>query len=262
MKIIDTHAHLYLKEFNKDLDKVVCQSKEHLDYILLPNIDMSSIADMHRLCDVYPNFCFPMIGLHPCSVKADFEKVLFQMEELLQQESYVGIGETGLDLHWDKSTLKIQQESLKIHLDWAKKNQLPVVLHCRDSFNETIELVENAQNGSLTGVFHCFGGNLEEAKRVTDVGFYLGIGGIITYKNCSVSNVLPHIDPNKIVLETDCPYLPPIPNRGKRNEPAFISHTAQKTAESLGISLQALVNLTHINTLRLFPKIQQSVNPN
>lgn len=262
MKIIDTHAHLYLKEFRNDLDTVLTRAKEYLDYILLPNIDMKSVADMHRLAEKEPKFCFPMMGLHPCSVKNDFEKVLSEMEPLLHTNKYLAIGETGLDLHWDKTTLDIQKESLKQHILWAKKYHLPIVLHCRESFEPTIELIEEAQDGTLTGVFHCFGGTKAEADRILNVGFYVGIGGVATYKKCDVATVLPQINPKKILLETDCPYLAPIPHRGKRNEPAFISHVAQKVAESLGLNYQETINLTHQNALDLFTLLPSNAQSN
>lgn len=252
MKIIDTHAHLYLKEFLNDFDDILNRAKQYLDYVLLPNIDMKSVADMHNLMEREPNFCFPMMGLHPCSVKNDFEKVLSEMELLLNTNKYIAIGETGLDLYWDKTTLDIQKESLKQQILWAKKYRLPIVLHCRESFEPTIELIEQYQDGSLTGVFHCFGGTKEEADRIINVGFYVGIGGVATYKKCDVATVLPQIDPKKIVLETDCPYLAPVPHRGKRNEPSFISHVAQKVAESMGKTYQEVVNSTHQNALDLF----------
>jgi TatD DNase family protein len=200
--------------------------------------------------------------LHPCSVKNDFEKVLADMERLLDTNKYIAIGETGLDLYWDKTTLNIQRESLKYHILWAKKYHLPIVLHCRESFEPTIELIEQTQDGTLTGVFHCFGGSKAEAERILNVGFYVGIGGVATYKKCDVSTVLSQIDPQKILLETDCPYLAPVPHRGQRNEPAFISHVAQQVADSIGISYEETVRLTHRNALALFTQLPSNPQSN
>lgn len=261
--LIDTHAHIYLDVFDADRAAVMERTFSQVSLVLMPNIDLDSTQTLWHLADAYPEKCLPMMGLHPCSVKTDsYLSVLRQIEWLLPQRHYWAIGETGLDYYWDKSHIDAQKASLSQHIDWAKNLGKPLVLHCRDSFQDTIEMIEEAQDGRLTGVFHCFSGTIDEAKRVADVGFYMGLGGVITYKNNPFHSYLPQIPLERIVLETDCPYLPPVPHRGKRNEPAFIIHVAQKIAEALPISLDQVATITNANAIALFGlgQIEEKIN--
>ena len=172
--------------------------------------------------------CFPMMGLHPCSVKKDFERELYIVEDWLSKRRFSAVGEIGTDLYWDKTFFEQQKEAFMIQVSWAKKYGLPIVIHCRESIDETIELVEQMQDGNLRGIFHCFSGTAEQAKRITKLGFYLGIGGVVTFKNGGLDKVIPEIDLEHMVLETDSPYLAPVPHRGKRNEPCYIPLVAKQ----------------------------------
>ena len=220
--------------------------------IMMPNIDHTSIDRMLELELKSDEMCFPMMGLHPCSVKKDFEKELYQMENWLSKRKFSAIGEMGTDLYWDKTFWEQQQEAFKIQVSWAKLHNLPIVIHSRDSLDQTIELVEQLKDENLTGVFHCFTGTAEQAKRIFNLGFFIGIGGVATFKNGGMDNVLPSVDIEKIVLETDSPYLAPVPFRGKRNEPAYISIIAAKVAELKNISLEEVQLLTSQNAAKLF----------
>ena len=262
MKLIDTHCHLYIPDFDTDRVEVLNRARKSLHSILLPNIDEHSISSLHSLADSEPDFCFPMMGLHPCYVKENFLSVLENMEILFSQRKYYGVGETGLDYYWDLTWKDQQKESLKIQIEWAKKFQLPLILHCRDSMEDVLTMVEAHADSSLRGIFHCFGGTLEQAKRAIDCGFLLGIGGVLTYKKSDLPAVLTQIDLSALVLETDAPYLPPVPNRGKRNEPAWITFVAEKLAECKRVSVQEIATQTTLNACKLFqlpvPKVEFS----
>jgi len=199
-----------------------------------------------------PELCLAMMGLHPCSVKKDFQKELYLVEDWLQKRKFIGIGETGLDLYWDKTFLAQQQEALQIQTEWAIKHKLPLILHTRDSFPETYENISRNQHENLTGIFHCFSGTAEEAQKAIELNFYLGIGGVATFKNGGLDKILPEIPLEKIVLETDCPYLAPVPHRGKRNEPAYVKLVAQKIAQLKNISVEELARITTQNARQLF----------
>jgi TatD DNase family protein len=208
---------------------------------------------MHALQDQAPAFFFPMMGLHPCSVKPGFEEVLEKMETALQQTKYYGIGETGIDLHWDVTYLDLQKISLQIQIDWAKKYHLPIILHARNSLDIVIDMIEKNADDSLRGIFHCFGGTLEQASRIAAIPhFKMGIGGVITYKKAGLFELLPEIDIQKLVLETDSPYLPPVPYRGKRNESSYTTIIAQQLAEAKSISLREVAEITNKNTKEVF----------
>jgi TatD DNase family protein len=256
MYFIDTHTHLYLEQFKNDraemLERAVAAQVSEL---YLPNIDSESIADMLELEAKYPNNCRAMMGLHPCSVKADFEKELYIVEEWLNKRPFAAVGEMGTDLYWDKTFFAQQQEAFKIQVAWAKKHQLPIVIHCRESFKETVELLKPLIDKDLSGVFHCFTGTVEDAKQVIEMGFYLGIGGVVTYKNGGLDKVLPAVPLENLVLETDSPYLSPIPYRGKRNESSFIPLIAQKIADIQDISLAEVQAQTTSNARRLFKAV-------
>lgn len=253
MILIDTHAHIYLEEFHKDIDEVIQRAIDMgVQKILLPNIDVETIDDMLELEEKYPEICYAMMGLHPCSVKKDFEKQLYEIEAWLSRRKFLAVGEIGTDLYWDKTFWSQQQEAFKIQCNLALKHKIPIAVHCRDSIDETISLVEDFAVQSLAGVFHCFTGSAEQGKRLTDMGFYLGFGGVTTFKNGGLDSVIPKLDSKRIILETDSPYLAPTPDRGKRNEPAKIKLIAAKIGEYLNISEEEVAFLTTKNANALF----------
>lgn len=250
---IDTHAHIYLEDFDTDREEILARaSASGVKKIYLPNIDHTSIDRMLELEGKSAGACFAMIGLHPCSVRKDFERELYTVEYWLSKRKFAAIGEMGTDLYWDKTFWPEQMEAFKIQLSWAKKYNIPVVIHCRESLNQTIELVEQLKDEKLSGVFHCFTGSLEQATRIFDAGFYVGLGGVATFKNGGMENIIPHLNNSRIVLETDSPYLAPVPHRGKRNEPAYIPVIASKVAELKNISLEELQRTTTQNSISLF----------
>jgi TatD DNase family protein len=250
---IDTHAHLYLKDFDEDRSEMLRQcNDDDIKQIYMPNIDHTSIDDMLEVEHRYPGQCFSMIGLHPCSVKKDFESELYRVEDWLSKRRFSAVGEMGTDLYWDKTFWEQQKEAFKIQVGWAKKYHLPIVIHCRESIDQTIELLEPWLDGKLTGIFHCFSGNLEQVRKIISMGFYLGIGGVVTFKNGGLDKILPDIDMENVVLETDSPYLAPAPHRGKRNSPLYIPHIANKIAEVKNISPEDVKLITTRNALNLF----------
>ena len=255
MKFIDTHTHLYLEQFSGDLDTVISDSiSSGVDKLFLPNISSETTKDMLGLCKKYPETCYAMMGLHPCDVKFEsMERELLHVEEMLQKEKFIAVGEIGIDLYWDKSTLPLQKEAFIFQIDLAKKHKLPIAIHVRDSFNEAIEIVESLNDENLSGVFHCFTGSVKDAKRITDLGnFYLGIGGVLTFKNAGLDNTIKEIDIQHLLLETDSPYLAPTPFRGKRNESKYIINIAEKLSEIHQISLENVADRTTNNSLKLF----------
>jgi TatD DNase family protein len=250
---IDTHAHIYSEDFDADREKMLERSEESgVGKIYMPNVDHASIDAMMEVELKNPEKYLSMMGLHPCSVKKDFEKELYIVESWLTKRKFMAVGEIGTDLYWDKTFWEQQQEAFKIQIGWAKKYQLPIVIHCRDSMNETLELLEPLLDGKLKGTFHCFTGTPEQAKRICDMGFYLGLGGVTTFKNGGLDKVIPDVDINHIVLETDSPYLAPVPNRGKRNEPSYIPIIAERVADLKKMSLSELKTITTSNALKLF----------
>jgi TatD DNase family protein len=249
----DTHAHIYVKDFAEDRTEMLHQCNDlDIKRIYMPNIDHTSIDDMLELEHKHPKQCFSMMGLHPCSVKKDFETELYRVEEWLSKRKFAAVGEMGTDLHWDKTFWAQQKEAFKIQVGWAKKYHLPIVIHCRESIDETIELLEPLLDGRLTGIFHCFSGNMEQAKKIIAMGFYLGIGGVVTFKNGGLDKILPDIDLGKLVLETDSPYLAPTPHRGKRNSPLFIPLIANKIGEIKKLSPEEVKLITTKNAINLF----------
>jgi TatD DNase family protein len=251
--MVDTHAHLYSDKLKADLDKVLENAfSEGLTKIFMPNVDSESIEAMLALEERLPQHCFAMMGLHPCSVNQDFEKELAIVENWLQKRKFVAVGEMGIDLYWDKTYFEQQKETFRIQTQWAKKYELPIIVHTRNSMSETLELLEKLHDEKLKGIVHCFSGNLEDAKRIINLGMYLGIGGVATYKNGGLDQVLPHISLDSIVLETDCPYLAPIPHRGKRNEPAFIKFVAEKVATFMQKPLDEVIEKTSENAKKIF----------
>lgn len=251
--MIDTHAHIYASEFDADRDDVVKRAlAQGIDKILLPNIDLDSIEPMLKTEAKYPQICRPMMGLHPCYVDGNVKQTLDIIHAWFEKHRFIAVGEIGIDLYWDK-TYKAEQEMAFItQLNWAKEMKLPVVIHTRDSIEETLTLLAQEQDGSLSGVFHCFGGSVEEAKAINDLGFHLGLGGVSTFKNGGMDKVIPHLNMDYVILETDCPYLAPVPHRGKRNEPAYTSLVAQRVAELRDISVEQVDSLTTHNATTLF----------
>ena len=253
MELIDTHAHIYLKDFADDREDMLARAADvGLHKIYMPNIDHTSIDDMLNLEAKHPQACIAMMGLHPCSVNKNFEKELYEVESWLARRKFAAGGEIGTDLYWDKTFWEQQQEAFKIQVTWAIQHKLPIVIHCRESLNETIDMVEHLKDENLKGVFHCFSGTPEQAKRIIDLGFYLGIGGVATFKNGGLDKVLPDVDLAHIVLETDSPYLAPVPHRGKRNEPAYLQLIAQRVADLMQISIEEVAAETSGNSKLLF----------
>ena len=253
MEFIDTHAHLYAEQFEEDRDEMIQRAIAHgVTRVYLPNIDLASIPGMYALEAKYPNHCFPMMGLHPCSVKENFRVVLEEMETHLQERSFCAIGEIGMDLYWDKTFRKEQEEAFYIQCNWAMDRGIPIVIHSRDATQELIGLIEQINDKRLFGIFHCFGGSLEEAEQIISLGFLLGIGGVVTFKKSGLADTLRSIDLKNLVLETDAPYLSPTPYRGKRNESSYIPIIAQKIADSKSISIEEVAQTTTQNALRLF----------
>lgn len=254
MKLIDTHNHLYLEEFDPEQDALVDAAlKSGIDTLLLPNVDLTTIDRMHNLCDRYPGFAYPMMGLHPTSVDEHYVEALKKTESYLGKRPYCAIGEIGIDLYWDKTYLKEQKIVFEEQLKWSIDLDLPVAIHTRDAYPEVLESIHKVGADKLTGVFHSFTGtitDLEEIKKLKK--FKLGINGVITFKNSKLSDTILSTDINSIVLETDAPYLAPVPYRGKRNEPVYIWKTAEKVADTYGLTLDETVELTRKNALDLF----------
>ena len=255
MKFIDTHSHLYSSQFDDDRTLVVRNAIANgVSTILLPNISSEYTNGMLALCKEFPKSCFPMMGLHPCDVSEEnYKHEIAHVEEELETGKYIAVGEIGLDLHWDKSTLEIQKKAFIHQIELAKKYKLPIAIHVRDSFNEAIEIIEELNDKNLRGVFHCFTGNIDDAQRVINLGgFYLGIGGVLTFKNSGLDKTIVAIDLKHLILETDAPYLAPTPNRGKRNESKYIVNIAEKLAEVHQTSIEKVAETTTLNAKKLF----------
>ena len=253
MNFIDTHTHLFLPEFKEDLSGVISDAVDkRIVKMLLPNVDESTIDPMLSVADEYPEYCLPMIGLHPTSVDESFEKKLEEVEKILLSRKFWGIGETGIDLYWDGSFLTLQVEAFKSQIALAKEFQLPIVIHARNSFDEIFKVMDRENDDSLQGVFHAFTGTALQAGKIMEYGFKIGIGGIVTFKNAGLDRVVKDIPLEHIVLETDAPYLAPDPRRGKRNEPAYLMYTAEKLAEIYGEPLDVIADLSTRTAAALF----------
>ncbi|MEL6412779.1 MAG: TatD family hydrolase [Bacteroidota bacterium] len=251
--MIDTHAHLYAHEFDQDIAQVVARNLDsNVRRVYLPNIDVDTIDAMLKLEAQYPDHCAAMMGIHPCHIGTDFQQQLYQVEDWLGKRKFAAIGEVGIDLYHNKTYQQAQEEALSIQLTWAKQYQLPVVIHCRGGFAEAYKVLAQHQDGSLQGIFHCFSGSAQEAARIIDLGFYLGIGGMVTFKNAGVASMVAAIGLEHLVLETDAPYLAPVPYRGQRNEPAYLLHIAEKIAELHKVDLATVARLTTDNAKRVF----------
>lgn len=253
MTLIDTHSHIYLDDFNPDRDDIIQISEnEGVAKILLPAIDSATHDKMIGLEEVHPGVCVSMMGLHPCSVKADYKSELKIARDFLAKRKFIAIGETGLDFYWDKTFTKEQYDAFNEQIVWAIQYQIPVVIHSRNSIDECIDVVKNQQKGNLKGVFHCFSGSTEQAQKIIDLGFYLGIGGVVTFKNSGLDKVVKNISLDHLVLETDAPYLAPVPFRGKRNEPSYLKYIVDKLTDIKGISSGEVAFETTRNAEKLF----------
>lgn len=254
MQWIDTHAHFYGETFEKDWEDTAHRAKEAgLKSILMPNVDHTTIDFVLEAELRLPQFCLPMMGLHPCSVNKSLNKELYAVEAVLNSgHKFYAIGETGTDLYWDKTFFEAQLESLKVHIQWCKSFNLPLVIHCRNSVRETIDFIQKEGFDGLTGVFHCFSTDEQDAKDIIELGFLLGIGGVVTYKNSGLDKVLATVPLEKLVLETDCPYLTPVPHRGKRNEPCYLPLVGEKLASIYQKGLDEIASITTKNAEKLF----------
>jgi len=255
MQFIDTHSHLYSSQFDEDRTEVVNNAiNSGVNIMLLPNISSEYTKGMLALCAEFTNNCFPMMGLHPCDVTDEnYTQEIEHVEEELATKKYIAVGEIGLDLYWDKTKLEIQKKAFIYQIELAKKNKLPIAIHVRDSFAEAIEIIEKLNNENLRGVFHCFTGSVEDAQRVINLGgFYLGIGGVLTFKNSGLDKTIAEIELQHLVLETDAPYLAPTPFRGKRNESKYIVNIAEKLAEVHQIEIEDVAKITTLNAKQLF----------
>lgn len=253
MTIIDTHCHLYASEFENDIDTVIERARQNgVHQFYLPNIDSSSIAGMLNLEKKYPGVCFAMMGLHPCDVKENYKEELALVEEWLAKRKFAAVGEIGLDFYWDKTRIAPQYDAFRCQIEWAKEYDLPIVIHSREAMQECIAVATEHKTDRLRGIFHCFGGTLEEAEKIIALGFYLGIGGVLTYKKSGLKDVLKHIDLKHIVLETDAPYLTPVPFRGKRNESAYLKYIVESLAEVKQVSPEEIAAITTANANLVF----------
>lgn len=252
--IVDTHSHVYDEKFDEDIDDAILRAKKSgVGYILLPNVDLDSISRVNNLVDKYPDFCLPMMGLHPTCVTSDWEKDLEVLKDQFALRKYIAVGEIGLDLYWDKSFEEQQKAAFEEQLKWSIEYDLPVSIHCRDAVMESIECVKNVGAEKLRGVFHSFGGSKDELMEVLTLkNFLIGINGTLTYKNSSLPEIVHHADLGRLVVETDAPYLPPVPYRGKRNEPSYTIHIINKLSDIYGLSPVEIENITTDNAMKMF----------
>lgn len=249
---IDTHAHIYLEDFKEDLEEVIKRCRhEKVDSIYMPNIDSTTVEDMWRVHDLYPQ-CIPMIGIHPCYVKDNYKEELRIVEKELTERRYCALGEVGIDLYWDKTFVNEQEKAFDIQISMAADASLPIVIHSRDSLDITIDFIQKKQKGQLKGIFHCFNGTDDQARKIMDMGFLMGIGGVVTYKNAGVDKVVSRVPMEFLVLETDAPYLSPVPFRGKRNESSYITRVAEKISELHNTTIEEVGRITTSNALHLF----------
>jgi TatD DNase family protein len=249
----DSHTHLYLDAFNEDRDQMIQRAIEAgVDHLLLPNIDSTTINPMYSLAESYPGLCFPMMGLHPTSVKENYQDELKIIKSHLDREGIIAIGETGIDLYWDKSYLQQQEEVFKIQIGWAMELDLPLVIHARDSFPEIFRAMDEAGRPGLRGVFHSFTGTEEDLERALSFDFMIGINGIVTFKNSKLAGVVQELPIERLLLETDAPFLTPVPYRGKRNESSYLPEIAAKVAEIHNLSLEEVATITSNNAEQLF----------
>ena len=253
MVLTDTHTHLYYETDAVKRSELMQRCKQNdISRLFLPNVDAASVPLMFELLEAYPANCYPMLGLHPCSVKDNWEEELAVIQPALHRHKIYAIGEIGIDLYWDKTFLTEQIHAFKLQIKWAKALKLPIVIHCRDAFDEVYQVLLDEQDENLRGIFHCFTGTLEQAEKITALGFYLGIGGVVTYKNAGLDKILPQIDLKHVVLETDSPYLTPVPYRGKPNESSYLIYVAQKVSDLYQTSVEHVAEVTTENSKRIF----------
>lgn len=255
MHLVDTHTHIYIPEMREQIGAIMHRAQQNrVQQFFLPNIDKDSVKDVFSLCDEYPHSCFPMMGLHPCSVNENVVESLSAIKNYIDEPRIVGIGEIGIDLYWEKSFIEEQKHAFRVQIHWAKERNLPIVIHCREAYDEIYEILLQERDEKLRGIFHCFTGTESQALQIIDLGFYLGIGGVITYKNSGLSDAIKNIDLKHIVLETDSPYLSPVPHRGKPNESSYLIHVAEKLALVKNISLEQIAHQTSFNAQLIFNK--------
>ncbi len=253
MMLTDTHTHIYYETDTVKQQELIGRCvKNNVNRLFLPNVDAASIPLVFGFCKNFPGIAYPMLGLHPCDVKQNFEEELQIIKNTLQNHEVVAIGEIGIDLYWDKSTIDWQKTAFKRQISWAKELQLPIVIHCRDAFDEVYAILLEQADDKLRGIFHCFTGNLEQAQKIIDLNFYLGIGGVVTYKNSGLDKVVQQLPLKHLVLETDSPYLPPVPYRGKPNESSYLKIIAEKVADIKHLSLDELAEITTQNSKMIF----------
>lgn len=253
MFLSDTHTHLYIPEMREQIGALMHRAQEQrVQKLYLPNIDSDSVKDVFSLCDLYPQQCFPMMGLHPCSVKENYLEELNFIQQHIDESRVVGIGEIGMDLYWDKTFIEEQKSAFRTQINWAKEREMPIIIHCREAFDEIYEILVDEKDELLRGIFHCFSGTQEQAKKIVDLDFYLGIGGVLTYKNSGLAEAIKNIDLKHIVLETDAPYLSPVPHRGKPNESSYLIHVAEKLADLKECNLEQIATITSENAIKIF----------
>ncbi|WP_437921966.1 TatD family hydrolase [Sphingobacterium sp. LRF_L2] len=251
--LTDTHTHIYYHVNNSTLEEQMLRCLDKgIERLFLPNVDVASVTPVMDTVKAYPKNCFPMLGLHPCSVKENYREELKSLEQALAIHKVYAIGEIGLDLYWDKSTLEWQKEAFRIQVNWAKSMGLPIDIHCREAFNELFELLEELKDDKLFGILHCFTGTIDQAEKAIDLGFTLGIGGVVTFKKAGLDAVVKEIDLQHIVLETDAPYLAPSPFRGKENESSYLHYIAEKVADLHQIDIAEVARITTTNSKRIF----------
>lgn len=251
--LVDTHSHLYEQSFRDDWNEVLGRCKEAgVEKIMLPNVDTSTIEDLHAIVEGNPDLFYPMMGLHPCSVKENYQSELELIKDKLFQGKYVAVGEIGIDLYWDKTFEKQQEEVFLTQVGWANELGLPISIHSRESTGVIIKLLKDKLNCESKGIFHCFSGTLEEGKTIVEMGYYLGIGGVVTFKNSNLGSILKELGPERLVLETDAPYLAPHPHRGKRNESSYTKLVAEKLASIFEITPKEIADITTQNAKTIF----------
>lgn len=257
--LIDTHAHLYLKDFDEDRQEMYERAfNTGVEKVFLPNIDSATIESMMSLQVAFPERMYPMIGLHPCSVKENYKDELIIIEEWLKKENFVAVGEIGMDLYWDKTFVEQQKEAFILQLNWAVDHDIPIVIHSREATDLIIDILKSEMKSGLRGIFHCFGGSIDQAETIIELGFYLGIGGVVTFKNAGLDKTLEEIGLEHIVLETDAPYLSPAPYRGKRNESSYIKLIAERVAAVKKTTLEEVGRVTSENALKVFGLVDEN----
>lgn len=253
MIFVDTHTHIYTEEFDDDREQVMARaSSAGVVLMLFPNIDVASIEKMYGVYEQHPDCCRVMMGLHPTEVNTTYRESLKRIEKELENPVYIGVGEIGLDFYWDQTYKRQQIEAFELQLEWAKQLHLPVSIHTREAFETLLPILERKQDGTLRGVLHCFTGTEEQAFQAVKLGFHLGMGGVVTYKNSHVKDFFSKLPLERLLLETDAPYLSPVPHRGQRNEPAFLVDTARFLADRLQIALETVAGVTTHNAKKLF----------